>query len=195
MPDMGGFFAVICKGGAQMRNYCIYSQRKCTQEVFLHLFPEEVHRGFFASIPRGSALRRFSFASVPRGSANRRFFASIPRGSANRRVFCIYSQRKCIQEGFLHLFTEEVHSGGFIHLFPEEVYTGGFCIYTVINAFGGLVIFRAIAGNINSYSREIYAPLKSLLWHGFFPAIAGFCPSYSWILSQLCFPCNCWYFS
>ena len=150
MPDMGGFFAVICKGGAQMRNYCIYSQRKCTQEVFLHLFPEEVHRGFFASIPRGSALRRFSFASGP-------------RGSANRRVFCIYSQRKCKQEGFLHLFTEEVHSGGFIHLFPEEVYTGGFCIYTVIKAFGGLVIFRAIAGNINSYSREIYAPLKSLL--------------------------------
>ena len=100
MPDMGGFFAVICKGGAQMRNYCIYSQRKCTQEVFLHLFPEEVHRGFFASIPRGSALRRFSFASVP-------------RGSANRRVFCIYSQRKCKQEGFLYLFPEEVHTGGF----------------------------------------------------------------------------------
>ena len=113
MPDMGGFFAVICKGGAQMRNYCIYSQRKCTQEVFLHLFPEEVHRGFFASIPRGSALRRFSFASVPRGSAKQDgflhlfpeevqtggFFVSIPRGSAYRRVFCIYSQRKCIQEG------------------------------------------------------------------------------------------------
>ena len=41
-----------------------------------------------------------------------------------------------------------------------------------------------------SYSREIYAPLKSLLWHGFLPAILN-----SWILSQLCFPFNCWYFS
>ena len=34
---------------------------------------------------------------------------------------------------------------------------------TVINAFGGLVILRAIAGNITSYSREIYGQLKSLL--------------------------------
>ena len=34
---------------------------------------------------------------------------------------------------------------------------------TVINAFGGLVILRAIAGNITSYSREIYSQLKSLL--------------------------------
>ena len=50
--------------------------------------------------------------------------------------------------------------------------------YTVIKEFGGLVIFRAIAGNITSYSREIYAPLKSLLLHGFFPAIAGFFPSF-----------------
>ena len=37
------------------------------------------------------------------------------------------------------------------------------CAYTVINAFGGLVILRAIAGNITSYSREIYGQLKSLL--------------------------------
>ena len=59
---------------------------------------------------------------------------------------------------------------------------------TVINAFGGLIIFRAIAGNITSYSREIYGQLK-------FPAIAQFFPSYSWELSQLCFPCNCWYIS
>ena len=58
----------------------------------------------------------------------------------------------------------------------------------MIKAFGGLVIFRAIAGNITSYSREIYAPLKSLLLHGLFP-------SYSRIFPQLCFPCNCWYFS
>ena len=34
--------------------------------------------------------------------------------------------------------------------------------YTVIKAFGGLVIFRAIAENITSYSREIYGQLKSL---------------------------------
>ena len=34
---------------------------------------------------------------------------------------------------------------------------------SVIKAFGGLVIFRAIAGSITSYSREIYALLKSLL--------------------------------
>ena len=36
-------------------------------------------------------------------------------------------------------------------------------VYTVKKAFGGLVIYRAIAGNISSYSREIYSQLKSLL--------------------------------
>ena len=50
--------------------------------------------------------------------------------------------------------------------------------HTVIKAFGGLVIYRAIAGNITSYSREIYSQLKSLLQHGFPPAIAGNCPSF-----------------
>ena len=178
---MGGFFAVICIWSAHNarhgRVFCSYLQRGCTNEELLHLFPEKMHTGgFFASIPRGSAQRVFCIYSQRKCTqevffcicSQRKcktgwFFASIPRGSANRRVFCIYSQRKCIQKGFLHLFTEEVHSGGFIHLFPEEVYTGGFCIYTVIKAFGGLVIFRAIAGNITSYSREIYAPLKSLL--------------------------------
>ena len=34
---------------------------------------------------------------------------------------------------------------------------------TVINAFGGLVILHAIAGNITSYSRKMYGQLKSLL--------------------------------
>ena len=43
---------------------------------------------------------------------------------------------------------------------PEE---NGPQPHTVINAFGGLVILRAIAGNITSYSREIYGQLKSLL--------------------------------
>ena len=52
------------------------------------------------------------------------------------------------------------------------------CTYTVINAFGGLVILRAIAGNITRYSREIYSQLRSLLQHCFFPAIAGNCPSF-----------------
>ena len=46
----------------------------------------------------------------------------------------------------------------------------------MINAFGGLVILRTIAGNITSYSSEIYGQLKSL--HGFFPAIAGNCPRF-----------------
>ena len=50
-------------------------------------------------------------------------------------------------------------------------------MYTVIKAFGGLVIYRAIAWNITSYSREIYSQLKSLLEHGFFSAIAGNCPN------------------
>ena len=48
-----------------------------------------------------------------------------------------------------------------------------------------------IVGNITSYSiysREIYSQLKYLLKQ-------GFSPSYSWDLSQLCFPCNCWYIS
>ena len=36
-------------------------------------------------------------------------------------------------------------------------------LYTVINACGGLVILRAIAGNITSYSKEIYGQLKSRL--------------------------------
>ena len=45
--------------------------------------------------------------------------------------------------------------------------------YTVIKAFGGLVIFRAVAGNITSYSREIYAPLKASN------------PCYSMVFSQL----------
>ena len=42
-------------------------------------------------------------------------------------------------------------------------YICNFIACTVINAFVGLVILRAIAGNITSYSREIYGQLKSLL--------------------------------
>ena len=48
----------------------------------------------------------------------------------------------------------------------------------MINAFGGLVILDAIAWNFTSYSREINGQLKSLLKHGFFPAIAGNSPSF-----------------
>ena len=60
--------------------------------------------------------------------------------------------------------------------------------FTVIIAFAGSVIFRAIAGKIYK------------LWLGnicppHFPAIAQTFPSYCWELSQLCFPCNCWYLS
>ena len=44
---------------------------------------------------------------------------------------------------------------------------------TVLKVFGGLVIFRAIAGNITSYSRD------SLLLHGLFTAKAGNCPSFA----------------
>ncbi len=44
-----------------------------------------------------------------------------------------------------------------------ESFDLSFNLHTVINAFGGLVILRAIAGNITSYSREIYGQLKSLL--------------------------------
>ena len=50
--------------------------------------------------------------------------------------------------------------------------------YTVTKTFGGLVIFCAIAGNITSYSREIFAQLNSLLYYGLFPAIAKICPSF-----------------
>ena len=50
--------------------------------------------------------------------------------------------------------------------------------YSVIKAFAGLVIFRAIAGNITSYSCEIFGHLNSLLKHGLFPAIAGNCSSF-----------------
>ena len=90
---------------------------------------------------------------------------------------------------------------------------------TVIKAFGGLVTFCAIAGNITSGSREIYASLKSnpcyctvfsqLYVAGFcssfvFPAIAGifprfnlwFVPGSTFVLSQVQ-PGNCpsflWY--
>ena len=45
----------------------------------------------------------------------------------------------------------------------------------MIKAFGGLEIIRAIAGNINSSSREIYAQIKSLQQQGFFSAIARNC--------------------
>ena len=60
--------------------------------------------------------------------------------------------------------------------------------YTVIKAFGGLVIFRAIAS-------QHYQIKKGNICTAQIPAIAWFFPSYSWILSQLCFPCNFWYFS
>ena len=43
--------------------------------------------------------------------------------------------------------------------------------YTVTKTFGGLVIFCAIAGNITSYSREIFAQFNSLLYYGLFPAM------------------------
>ena len=68
--------------------------------------------------------------------------------------------------------------------------------YTVTKTFGGLVIFCAIAGNITSYSREIFAQLNSLLYYGLFPAIAKICPSFvfpavaGWYISQVQ-PVNC----
>ena len=66
--------------------------------------------------------------------------------------------------------------------------------YTVTKAFGGLVIFHAITGNITSYSREIYAQLKSLLLHGFFPSIAGNYPSFVFLemAGTVYFPGSTW---
>ena len=50
-------------------------------------------------------------------------------------------------------------------------------------------------GNIPCYSWEHYQLQQGNIFPAQIPAIARFSPSYSWELSQLCFPCNCWYIS
>ena len=51
------------------------------------------------------------------------------------------------------------------------------------------------SGNTPCYSWEHYQLQQGNIWPAQIPAIARFFPSYSWELSQVCFPCNGWYIS